>query len=186
MATFAPETLRSASTSDYSEHVNPQWVRLLNLLQMNVRISVVSARSCSPRMAGASSISSPAIAFTIPGTIIPTSSPLLRTNSIAAARRCCRAMCRIWPECWRSGCASLLAARLTKAFFACSGSEGVETAIKFARNYTGRTGLLYADGAFHGLTCGALSMMGDPFWRDKFGPMLPDTGFGSLRRPRRV
>jgi ornithine--oxo-acid transaminase len=57
-------------------------------------------------------------------------------------------------------------------FFACSGSEGVEAAIKFARKSTGRTGLLYCEGAFHGLTCGALSLMGDAFWRDKFGPML--------------
>jgi ornithine--oxo-acid transaminase len=35
--------------------------------------------------------------------------------------------------------------------------------------------MLYAAGAFHGLTCGALSMMGDPFWRQGFGPLLPET-----------
>jgi ornithine--oxo-acid transaminase len=51
----------------------------------------------------------------------------------------------------------------------------VEAAIKFARVHTNRTGLLYANGAFHGLTCGALSLMGDSFWRDRFGPMLADT-----------
>ena len=76
---------------------------------------------------------------------------------------------------------------LRKAFFACSGSEGVESAIKFARKRTGRTGLLYAHGAFHGLTCGALSMMGDEFWRDKFGPMLEGTEavpFGDLHALR--
>src|ERR1700751_4433342 len=65
--------------------------------------------------------------------------------------------------------------KLTKVFFASSGSEGIEAAIKFARAYTGRAGLLYADGAFHGLTCGALSLMGDSFWREGFGPMLPGT-----------
>lgn len=64
---------------------------------------------------------------------------------------------------------------LRKAFFCSSGSEAVESAIKFARAKTGRIGLLYNDGAFHGLTCGALSLMGDPFWRGNFGPMLPDT-----------
>jgi ornithine--oxo-acid transaminase len=72
---------------------------------------------------------------------------------------------------------------LRKAFFACSGSEGVESAIKFARAATGRSGLLYCEGAFHGLTCGALSLMGDDFWRGKFGPMLADTAavpFGYL------
>ena len=65
--------------------------------------------------------------------------------------------------------------RLQKAFFSSSGSEGVEAAIKFARAHTKRNGIIYADGAFHGLTCGALSLMGDPFWREGFGPMLPET-----------
>jgi ornithine--oxo-acid transaminase len=51
----------------------------------------------------------------------------------------------------------------------------VEAAIKFSRAHTGRNGLLYAEGAFHGLTCGALSLMGDPFWKKGFGPLLPDT-----------
>jgi ornithine--oxo-acid transaminase len=63
--------------------------------------------------------------------------------------------------------------RLKKVFFASSGSEGVEAAIKLSRASTGRSGLLYTNGAFHGLTCGALSLMGDPFWRDGFGPLLP-------------
>ena len=66
-------------------------------------------------------------------------------------------------------------AALSKVFFASSGSEGVEAAIKFARAHTGRVGLLYADGGFHGLTCGALSLMGNSFWRDGFGPLLPGT-----------
>jgi ornithine--oxo-acid transaminase len=64
---------------------------------------------------------------------------------------------------------------LRKVFFASSGSEGVEAAIKFSRAHTGRAGLLYAHGAFHGLTCGALSLMGDAFWREGFGPLLPET-----------
>ncbi len=70
---------------------------------------------------------------------------------------------------------TLAGGKLRKAFFACSGSEGVESAIKFSRAATGRNGLLYANGAFHGLTCGALSLMGDDFWRGKFGPMLSET-----------
>ena len=69
----------------------------------------------------------------------------------------------------------LAGGRLSKVFFASSGSEGVEAAIKFSRAHTGRTGMLYANGAFHGLTCGALSLMNDPFWRGSFGPLLSDT-----------
>jgi ornithine--oxo-acid transaminase len=64
---------------------------------------------------------------------------------------------------------------LTKAFFCSSGSEGVDAVIKFARARTRRTGIVYARRAFHGLTCGALSLMGSEFWREGFGPMLPQT-----------
>src|ERR1700732_1175516 len=66
---------------------------------------------------------------------------------------------------------------LSKVFFASSGSEGVETAIKFARAHTRRVGLLACDRAFHGLTCGALSLMNGDYWRKGFGPLLPDTTF---------
>ena len=72
---------------------------------------------------------------------------------------------------------------LSKVFFASSGSEGVETAIKFARAHTGRAGLLSCDRAFHGLTCGALSLMNGEYWRKGFGPLLPETAtvpFGDL------
>ena len=78
---------------------------------------------------------------------------------------------------------ALAGGRLERTFFCSSGSEGVEAAIKFSRAHTGRVGLLYARGAFHGLTCGALSLMDEPFWGDGFGPLLPDTEavpFGDL------
>src|SRR5271169_2617860 len=64
---------------------------------------------------------------------------------------------------------------LKKVFFASSGSEGVEAAIKFSRATTKRNALLYCEGAFHGLTCGALSLMDNPFWSEGFGPLLTGT-----------
>jgi ornithine--oxo-acid transaminase len=63
---------------------------------------------------------------------------------------------------------------LDKVFFTNSGTEAVEAAIKFARASTGRSGLLYCDHAFHGLSTGALSLNGDAVFRDGFGPLLPD------------
>src|SRR3954462_7238739 len=63
---------------------------------------------------------------------------------------------------------------LDKVFFANSGAEAVETAIKFARAATGRPGIVYCDYAFHGLTNGALSLNGDAIFRDGFEPLLPD------------
>jgi ornithine--oxo-acid transaminase len=54
-----------------------------------------------------------------------------------------------------------------------TGAEAVEGAIKLARAGTGRARILYAENAFHGLTLGALSLNGNPEFREGFGPLLP-------------
>lgn len=63
---------------------------------------------------------------------------------------------------------------LDKVFFANSGAESVEAAIKFARAATGRPGIVFCSHAFHGLTYGALSLNGDETFRTGFEPLLPD------------
>jgi ornithine--oxo-acid transaminase len=63
---------------------------------------------------------------------------------------------------------------LEKVFFANSGTESVEAALKFARAATGRPGIVYCAQAFHGLTYGSLSVNGDPVFRSGFGPLLPE------------
>ncbi len=50
---------------------------------------------------------------------------------------------------------------LEKVFFSNSGTESVEAAIKFCRAATGRPGIAYCSHAFHGLTYGSLSLIGD-------------------------
>jgi ornithine--oxo-acid transaminase len=67
-----------------------------------------------------------------------------------------------------------LVPHLDKVFFANSGAESVEAAIKFARAATGRSGIVYCNHAFHGLTYGALSLNGDETFRKGFEPLLPD------------
>jgi len=64
-------------------------------------------------------------------------------------------------------------AGIGRVVFTNSGAESVEAAIKFARCATGRTRILYADHAFHGLTNGALSLNGGKEFRAGFGPLLP-------------
>jgi acetylornithine/succinyldiaminopimelate/putrescine aminotransferase len=61
---------------------------------------------------------------------------------------------------------------LDAVFFCNSGAEAVEGALKFARAATGRPGLLSFAGSFHGLSLGALSVMGDDHFREGFGPLL--------------
>ena len=63
---------------------------------------------------------------------------------------------------------------LDKAFFANSGTECVEAAIKFARAATGRSGIAFCGHAFHGLSYGALSLNGDTIFRKGFEGFLPD------------
>jgi ornithine--oxo-acid transaminase len=67
-----------------------------------------------------------------------------------------------------------LVPHLDKVFFANSGAEATEAAIKFARAATGRPGIVYCSHAFHGLTNGALSLNGDDIFRKGFEPLLPD------------
>ncbi|MFC6066196.1 aspartate aminotransferase family protein [Streptomyces ochraceiscleroticus] len=67
------------------------------------------------------------------------------------------------------------APHLDRVFFGNSGTEAVETALKFARYATGRPRILYCTHAFHGLTTGSLSVNGEAGFRDGFAPLLPDT-----------
>ncbi|MGA6170625.1 aspartate aminotransferase family protein [Streptomyces sp. NPDC012600] len=76
---------------------------------------------------------------------------------------------------------------LDRVFFGNSGTEAVETALKFARYATGKPRVLYCDHAFHGLTTGSLSVNGERGFRDGFAPLLPDTpiALGDLDALRR-
>ncbi|MGK5627580.1 aspartate aminotransferase family protein [Streptomyces sp. URMC 123] len=67
------------------------------------------------------------------------------------------------------------APHLDRVFFGNSGTEAVETALKFARYATGRPRIVYCGHAFHGLTTGALSVNGEDGFRAGFDPLLPDT-----------
>ncbi|MFI8962126.1 aspartate aminotransferase family protein [Streptomyces sp. NPDC053493] len=67
---------------------------------------------------------------------------------------------------------------LERVFFGNSGTEAVETALKFARYATGRPRIVYCSHAFHGLTTGSLSVNGEKGFRDGFAPLLPDTAIG--------
>jgi len=66
-------------------------------------------------------------------------------------------------------------AGLSRVFFCNSGTETVETALKFARCATARSKIVYCDHAFHGLTTGSLAINGADFFRERFGELLPGT-----------
>jgi acetylornithine/succinyldiaminopimelate/putrescine aminotransferase len=67
-----------------------------------------------------------------------------------------------------------LPASLNSVYFTNSGAEAVEGAMKLAKRTTGRTQIIAFNNSYHGSTQGALSVMGDEYWRNAFRPLLPD------------
>lgn len=183
MGTAVQVREQSNASDRYAERVNPAWVRLLSVLQMNVRYE---------RCVGAELFTSdgrrildflsgycvhnvghnhPEVVAALQAELARGGPAMIQTHVPDLAGELAEKLCQ------RAG------GRLQRAFFCSSGSEGVEAAIKFARAYTKRNGILSADHAFHGLTCGALSLMSDSYWREGFGPLLPHTRtvpFGDL------
>src|SRR5579862_8143943 len=182
-----PLPMETATTptlpSSYQAHANPQWVRLLDLLRMNVayqRCEGVGLHTSDGRhildfLSGYCvhniGHNHPVVIEALKAELDRKGPAMLQSHVPELAGEAARRLC------------DLSGGKLRKVFFASSGSEGVEAAIKFSRAHTGRNGMLYANGAFHGLTCGALSLMGGDYWRAGFGPMLADTTgvpFGDL------
>ena len=169
--------------SSYEKYVNPQWVRLLDVLGMNVHYATCLGSelftSDGKRILDFNSgYCVHNVGHNHPG-VIRALKRELDLNGPAMLQGHVPALAGELADrlCTRAG------GRLSKVFFCSSGSEGVEAVIKFARTHTGRPGILYASGGFHGLTCGALSLMDNPFWTAEFGPLLPDTHpvrFGDL------
>ena len=66
---------------------------------------------------------------------------------------------------------------LGHVFFCGSGSEANETALKLARRFTGRPGVVAMRGGFHGRTLGALAATAGAGYRAPYASVLPETRF---------
>ena len=62
---------------------------------------------------------------------------------------------------------------LNCVYFTNSGSEATDGAMKLARRATGKTDIIACNKSYHGHTMGALSLMGDEYWRAPFRPLIP-------------
>ena len=67
-----------------------------------------------------------------------------------------------------------LPASLNSVYFTNSGAEAIEGAMKLAKRVTNRTQIIAFKNSYHGSTQGALSIIGDEYWRNAFRPLLPD------------
>lgn len=176
MTTLRATSVSSAvSTSAYEEYVNPQWVALLNLLDMNVEYERCAGAELFTRdgrrildfLSGYCVHNTvhnhPYIVQALKDELDKSGPAMLQSHVPEIAGELAQRLCK------------LAGGGLRKVYFGSSGSEGVEAAIKFARANTARAGIVFAKSSFHGLTAGALSLMDDAFWREGFGPLLADT-----------
>ena len=68
----------------------------------------------------------------------------------------------------------LLPPSLNSVYFTNSGAEAIEGAMKLAKRVTRRTRIIAFKNSYHGSTQGALSIIGDEYWRNAYRPLLPD------------
>src|SRR5450755_2118759 len=135
-------TIAVAPTLDtrYATHVNPQWVKLLEVLQMNVRyercagveLFTADGRCILDFLSGYcvhnAGHNHPQIVAALKQKLDHCGPAMLQSHVPELAGELAERLCN------RAG------GRLTKVCFGSSGSEGVETAIKFSRAHTGRAG----------------------------------------------
>ena len=69
---------------------------------------------------------------------------------------------------------------LTQVHLNNSGTEAVEAAIKFARKFTGKSGMIAMNGSYHGKSFGALSLTFNPKYRKSFEPLVEKVSFCSF------
>lgn len=180
-----PTTRRSEEVAArYAAHVNPAFVKLLSVLGYG-RVFVraegcqlwdVEGRSYLDALSGFGSVSlghNPAVVRERLAEHLAASPPNLS---------------HVGPSAFQADFAARLAGLLDPALsvtlFANSGGEAIEAALKLARLATGRTSFLYAEGGYHGLGFGALSVAGRARMRAPFQPLLPacvEIPFGDLR-----
>lgn len=75
---------------------------------------------------------------------------------------------------------SVLPPVLSSVYFVNSGAEATEGALKLAKRFTNRSEIIAFEGAYHGSTHGALSVMGNEEYKQAYRPLLPDIRFIQL------
>jgi ornithine--oxo-acid transaminase len=187
--TSIPGSYHLSTDQQYAAYVNPQWVRLLSALGLNK----VFNRSFGAELFadngdvyldflsgyGVYNVGHhhPFVTQELIAELQSQRPSMLQSHVPTLAAQLAEKLCQ------------LAGGKMEKVYFGSSGSEGVEAAIKFSRAFTKRDWILYAEGGFHGLTCGALSLMSNLWWREGFGPMLRETQavpFGDVKALRQA
>jgi putrescine aminotransferase len=175
MEPFATSTLKSQDVAqNYARHISPTFIKVLGMYGMGrvfVRASDVWIWDAEGRRyldfnAGFGSVNighnHPRIAARL--------SELLTEKPLN--------FCHLGPAMHAANLAKALCQRLGEPLSIClfcsSGAEAVEGALKLARLATGRAAFLSCTGAYHGLSLGTLSVVGEEHLAKAVGPLLAD------------
>ncbi|MSR28813.1 MAG: aspartate aminotransferase family protein [Phycisphaerales bacterium] len=177
------EDLRADGVGQFAEHVNPLWARVLKIIGFDreyVRASGCSLWDREGReyldMIGGYAVCN-----------IGRNHPVVRKALADLLASDHPSMVQFEVPPLAGALAASLVSRvgrgLDRVFFANSGAEGIEAAIKFAKCASGRPTIVSTHNAFHGLTSGALAITGCESFREGFGPFdgrIRRVGFGDL------
>ena len=78
---------------------------------------------------------------------------------------------------------SVLPTSLSSVYFVNSGAEATEGAMKLAKRFTGRSKIIACNNSYHGSTQGALSVMGNEYYKQAYRPLLPGINFIEFNNP---
>ncbi|MBU0697289.1 MAG: aspartate aminotransferase family protein [Bacteroidetes bacterium] len=81
---------------------------------------------------------------------------------------------------------SVLPKNLSSVYFTNSGAEATEGALKLAKKFTNRSQIISFHHAYHGSTHGALSVMGNEYYKQAYRPLLPDIHFINLNNKQQL
>ncbi|MFO0740290.1 MAG: aspartate aminotransferase family protein [Labilithrix sp.] len=178
--TEAGETARAFDR--HARYINPAWIKVLDLLgygrvftrALGSRMWDAEGRAYVDFLAGCGSVP------------LGYNHPELVRAAEESLRACLPSFVQLAPPREAGLLAEALAARLppqlSRAHFVSSGSEAVDGALKLALAATRRPGVLHCERSYHGVSLGALSVMGSARMRAPF-PVVPDrehVPFGDL------
>ncbi len=81
---------------------------------------------------------------------------------------------------------SVLPGKLNSVYFVNSGTEATEGAMKLAKCYTNRGEIIAFNNSYHGSTQGALSVMGNEYYKQKYRPLLPGIRFINFNQSKEL
>lgn len=177
-----PPTETARAFERHARYINPAWIKVLDLLgygrvftrALGSRMWDAEGREYVDFLAGCGSVP------------LGYNHPEILRAAEESLRACLPSFVQLAPPREVGLLAEALAARLppqlSRAHFVSSGSEAVDGALKLAFAATRRAGVIHCERSYHGVSLGALSVMGSERMREPF-PAMPDrerVPFGDL------